>query len=242
MSRILIIYYHEVVPDGCGSSYQKHDASKFEQEMRCLRERGYHTLLFSELNEPLPERSVIVSFDDGYQSVLQYAAPIMKQYGIKGNVYLPTGRIGASPEFMDWPEIETMRNSGDWYFAAHTHSHADIRTLTRESAAAEILQSTALFEQHLGYRPDVFCMPYGSFDRGSVKLIRELGGYRYLLGSFYGVADLDRADRTVLPRIGISNDDTLADFEAKLDGKRNWKGPLQRARLAYHNLFRRGGA
>lgn len=236
MSRLLIIYYHEIVKDEPGSSYQKLEVSGFEEQMKYLHDHQYRTLLFPELMEEIPDKAVIVSFDDGFMSVYENALPIMKKYDIRGNVYLPTAFIGKEPPFMTWDMIEELHAGDKWYFAAHTHNHVDIRTLDSDSAADEISRSHELFRSHLGYTPDVFCMPYGAFDRKSVRLVKKAGRYEYMLGSFYGHIDTENMSGRVLPRIGISNDDSIETFADKLEGRLDWKGQLQKTRLLISNL------
>ncbi len=230
---ITVIYYHDIVPNGMGSSYQKIDVDHFGRQMQYLHDQGYHPLHFSELEGNVPERSVIVSFDDGFRGVYEYAAPVMKQYGIKGNVYLPTAYIGEKPQFMTWDMVNELTDTFE--FQAHTHLHTDIRTFTQESLLEEINISDALFQQHGLPLPKAFCMPYGTFHGKSVKLLQETRRYRYILGSYYGQMK-GRPAHKVLPRIGISNDDSIQTFADKLHGKYNWKGPLQRLRLALSNL------
>ena len=230
---LTIIYYHEVVPAGEGYSYQKIEVDKFEAQMKYLHDAGYYTARFSELKEKLPEKSVIVSFDDGFRSVFHYAAPIMKKYGIIGNVYLPTAYIGQEKEFMDWNMIGQLTEYFE--FQAHTHNHADIRTLTAEQMREEIRLSDEQFEKNLGYKPVAFCMPFGTYDHCSVKLLKSMDRYTYLLGSYYGTVK-NIIPKQMFPRIGISNDDTIEIFEKKLKGNFNWKGPMQRIRLGLYNL------
>lgn len=233
MGKLLIIYYHEVVENGQGFSYQKIDKDKFENQMKYLYENGYHTLLFSDLDKPLPEKAIIVSFDDGFRTVYENAAPVMKKYKIKGNVYLPTAYIGVKPQFMNWSMVKNLVN--DFEFQAHTHNHVDIRTLTDEQLCQEIQLSDQFFYEKLGYLPKAFCVPFGTYDKTSINRLKAQNRYSYLLGSYYGSV-CKKNMQTILPRIGISNDDSLKIFEKKLKGKLNWKGSLQKIRLTLHNL------
>ena len=240
-NRVPIIYYHEVVSKRQGYSYQRIEVERFEDQMRWLRDNGYRGLLFSEVQEAahegsLPRRPVIVSFDDGFRSVYENAAPVMRRYGIKGNVYLPTAFIGADDHFMTWEMVRELQGTGAWEFHAHTHMHADVRGLSFDELRAEMSASDALFTEHLGECPQVFCLPFGTYDRRSLAALRRLNRYQLVLGSAYGFANLARPGHAPLPRIGISNDDSLAAFAAKLAGRKNWKGPLQRARLHARNL------
>ena len=236
MKELLIIYYHEVVDKGQGFSYQKVEKEKFDEQMRYLAENGYKSLFFSEIDNGIPEKAIIISFDDGFRSVYENAEPIMEKYGLKGNIYLATGRIDSDPEFMSWDMAEQLFNDGRFEMQAHTHNHVDIRTLSREGMKEEINCSNELFEEHLGYTPKVFCMPYGAYNHSSIALLRECGSYRYILGSFYGRRSENKLENCILPRIGISNNDSLAVFVGKLNGMYDWKGLLQRARLTVKNL------
>ena len=234
--KLKVLYYHEVVEKGHGFSYQKIEKEKFEQQMAYLQAKGYETLYFSDLDKPLPEKSVIVSFDDGFCSVYENAAPIMEKHSIRGNVYLPTVYIGNDPHFMDWDMVRELQEGG-FEMQAHTHNHVDVRTLDADALQAQINASDTAFREKLGFLPRAFCLPFGTYDAASVKRIRETGRYDYILGSCYGDLHIGKKNK-VLPRIGISNDDTMEDFAAKLQGKRNWKGPLQRLRLCLKNLKR----
>lgn len=235
MKDIIVLYYHEVVEKGQGCSYQKIEKDKFAEQMRYLRDYGYQSVFFSELKYSLPEKTVIVSFDDGFLSVYENAAPIMEKYGIRGNLYLPTVYIGNDPKFMTWEQVRQLHNAGTFQMQAHTHNHVDVRTLDADSLRKQMEESDRLFSQELGYLPEAFCLPFGTFDHTSARNIQKNGRYTYVLGSFYGGISAGKY-KGILPRIGISNDDTLEIFRGKLQGRLNWKGPMQRARLMLQNL------
>lgn len=236
MGKLTIIYYHEVVEADHGHSYQKIGKEKFAEQMRYLHDNGYQTLFFSQLSQPLPEKAVIVSFDDGFRSVYDNAASIMEENEIRGNVYLPTAHIGNDPHFMSWEMVQQLQEKQQFEMQAHTHDHVDIRTLDKNAMQAQIQASDACFLDKLGYLPEALCLPYGVYDRASVKLLRKTGRYPYILGSYYGDVSGGKLKDRILPRIGISNDDTMEVFKAKLEGRYNWKGPLQRLRLQLRNL------
>lgn len=234
--KLLIIYYHEVVEQGCGYSYQKIEKDKFEEQMKYLSENGYQTLFFSELSKSLPEKAVIVSFDDGLKSVYDNAFSIMKKYGIKGNVYLPTAYIGNDEHFMDWNMVRDLCDSGVFEMQAHTHNHTDIRTYSVEDMLNEVNTSAEILDKELGFDPSAFCIPFGMYDRKSILKLRKTNKYKYILGSYYGRIPENRLSTNVLPRIGISNDDSIEKFVDKIEGKYDWKGILQRLRLMFFNL------
>ena len=194
MKKVLIMYYHEVVKRGEGATYQKIEEEKFEAQMRYLQEQGYTSLFFSELDKALPEKSVIVSFDDGFRSVYDNAAPIMQKYGIKGNIYLPTAYIGQDGKFMDWDMVRRLQENG-FEMQAHTHNHVDIRTLSAEDMQREVQNSNEYFIRELGKAPCAICLPFGTYDRRSVKLLKKTGKYRYILASYYGRVERESSKR-----------------------------------------------
>ena len=236
MKKLLIIYYHEVVKKGEGATYQKIEEEKFEAQMQYLRDHGYTSLFFSELGKPLPQKSVIVSFDDGFRSVYDNAAPIMQKYGIKGNIYLPTAYIGEDEKFISWDMARELKDKG-FEMQAHTHTHVDVRTLSFATMQNEVTTSGEYFARELGVEPCAICLPFGTYNRRSVKQLKKTGKYKYILASFYGRAGERKLKKGgLLPRIGISDTDSIEVFENKLKGKLSWKGVIQRARLFLHNL------
>ncbi len=236
MKKLVIIYYHDIVEKGKGYSYQKVEKAHFESQMKYLKEHGYQSILFEDMEKPLPEKAVLVTFDDGFRSVYANAAPIMKRYNIKGNIFLPTKYIEEqNPHFMTWEMLKKICATGNFSVAAHTHEHVDIRTLDAEAMNRQIQQSTDLLEKRLNVCVNSFCMPYGKYDYKSIKNLKESKKYKFIFASFYGHAKEKNLMNKLLPRIGISNDDSLEVFKKKLQGKLNWKGPIQKLRLKLEN-------
>ena len=237
MSKIVVIYYHDIVEAGKGHSYQRIEVNKFEMQMRYLKEHGYKSLLFEDLQNEIPEKAVLVTFDDGFESVYRNAVPIMREYDIQGNIFLPTKYVDEKDEhFMSWETLQELCESKKFSVAGHTHTHVDIRSLDEEKMREEIETSNNLIFQKLGIETKSFCMPYGKYDLQSIWRLRKNSQYQFIYGSFYGHAVKKRLVKFLVPRIGISNEDTLEVFEKKLEGKMNWKGVIQQVRLLIANL------
>ena len=104
---------------------------------------------------PFPERSFVITFDDGYQSVYDEAFPILQRYGMSATVFLTVGNKRAHPagrlpaiegrSMLSWPEIREMQRAGI-EFGAHTLTHPDLTRLTRERVEAEVCESKAVIE------------------------------------------------------------------------------------------------
>lgn len=236
MRKLIVIYYHDIVDDEKGYSYQKVEEAKFESQMKYLRNNGYNTILFEDLNRPLPDKAVLLTFDDGFRTVYKRAVPIMRRYGIKGNIFIPTRYVEEDhPHFMTWTMLKELCDTGDFSVAAHTHNHVDIRGLSESEMKAEVDQSDSLLKIHLNIQTNCFCMPYGKYDAKSIVLLKKMSNYKFIFASFYGHGIEREMSAKLLPRIGISNDDSIELFKKKLEGNLNWKGVVQKGRLFIAN-------
>ena len=118
----------------------------FEQHLRSLREAGYTSILPADLRahrrwgKRLPDRPLIITFDDGYLSTIETAEPLLKQYGFTAIVYLITGLIAESPgdrQFyerapcMTWPEVKAAHARGTLAFGGHTRNHVNVALAER---------------------------------------------------------------------------------------------------------------
>lgn len=234
--KITVLYYHEVVPAGQGHTYQKIEQEKFIRQMRWLKENGYETITFSQLAEPLPEKPVIITFDDGFRSVYDYAAPVLEECGFQAVLFLAPKYIEENhPYYMTWQQLQTLMDQGAAEVGAHTYSHIDVRSVSEAALKEEITACDSSILAHLGVRPAAFCFPYGTFKQDSLKTLRG-NGYRYLVASFFGRTRANKMHRRLVQRIGISDTDSMEMFIRKVSGKESYRGIVQLARILRDNL------
>lgn len=226
---VLVIYYHEIVQNG-GFSYQKKQLSSFKREMLYLKNNSdkHPVISFSDyLNKKFDnaKNNIIISFDDGFKSVYQYAFPILKELGLKFSIYIATSFIDSSQEYLSTSNIQEMIDSGLAEICGHTDTHIDCSLASEDDLKKEIEKSNEFFENGLRIeKPQVFCFPYGRYSTKNVRFLFNLCQYKILLGSFYGFL---KNAKKVQPRIGISNNDSLKIFVDKLHGRYNWKRIIQ---------------
>jgi peptidoglycan/xylan/chitin deacetylase (PgdA/CDA1 family) len=150
----------------------------FEWQMRWLAEQRYHIIPLSRavacLNgeSSLPPRSVVLTFDDGFESVYTVALPVLARYGFPATVFLVSeycagwndwpGQPQAVPRLrlMDWGQIGEMDRHGI-DFGAHTCSHPRLDDLPPGRVTPEVLGSKATIEDRLGHAVRHFAYPYG---------------------------------------------------------------------------------
>lgn len=165
---------------------------QFTEQMAYLAERNYHTLTLSEIADyyynsiPLPERSVLLTFDDCFQSAGLYAYPILKQHGFHAVAFVVTGWLNEQEKPFD-PErsvcmtTEQLERMNDVFeYANHTHGfHTRLNPATsRMMAAGEAELAADLAqcnENPLIQAKDVFAYPFGLYQKQNVDLLQKNG-------------------------------------------------------------------
>jgi len=211
----------------------------FEKQIRYLSAGGWHFVTMSELvahYNDLPEKTVAVTFDDGYEDNYTHALPILKKYGAKATLYVVVDRHDRewssrrkakndSGELMREPklsneQIKEMIRSGVFEIGSHTLTHPNLPTLSKDEKYKEIVHSKAAIEEAFGITCNAFCYPFGLYDDEDVALVRQ-AGYTSATTTQAGIEDMTKADMYRLKRITVSGKDNFLAFVLKLrTGKR----------------------
>lgn len=143
-------------------------AKVFYKQMEHLRNSGYHTLTFKDLmnwktNEGLPDKPVLITFDDGYLDNFTVAYPILKKLQMKATIFATSDYI-SSPNHLDWSQIKEMEQSGFVEIGVHTRHHVDLTTSSRIQLADEVLGAKQRLEKRLGHPLIAFAYPSGKFN------------------------------------------------------------------------------
>jgi peptidoglycan/xylan/chitin deacetylase (PgdA/CDA1 family) len=180
-----VLCYHNIGPEHKGRLLMA--ASKFAEEMRYLKDRGYRVismrefLEFSEGKRQLPRKAVVLTFDDGYKSFREFAEPILKQLGFTATLFVYTDFVGAGRNALSWRDLKELQDAG-FDIEAHSKTHADLRRKPGEGEGeyaarirAELGQPQNLFRQHLGRPATILAYPYGAWDDDLLKLLDDYG-------------------------------------------------------------------
>lgn len=193
---IPIVALHGIEPSPQGR--YEISTGAFEFLLSTLKNNGYQTITFMDLlnyldyGKALPEKPVIITSDDGYQSIYTYAFPILKKYGYKMTVFLATGYIGNSNDtrrtndfdssvadvptrsMLIWSEVKAMSGYG-CEFLSHTWAHINLGSVSLEYAKQELSQSKSDIEIQLG-KPCLFiAWPHDNFNSEVVASLSALG-------------------------------------------------------------------
>jgi len=180
-----VLVYHNIGPETKGRLVIA--ARSFEEQMRYLKVHGYRVVSLGELHEffagrrQLPRNAVALTFDDGYRSFLQYAYPVLRELDFRATLFVYTDYVGAGRNALGWAELALLAREG-FDIQGHSKTHGDLRRRRDESGSdysrrmqAELGEPQALFERHLGRRPDLLAYPYGYFDEDLLQKVREFG-------------------------------------------------------------------
>lgn len=187
-SSLYILMYHDFVPDGspCGT-WTLTDA-RFREDLQWLSDHGYTTVLPSQIiaGEPLPEKAVLLSLDDGYVSNYEIAAPILEEYQAKAVISLIVERRDSEyPNAMTWDMCRELLASGRIEFGSHTYNaHEEGRWLQRVDSETQeeyearifpdIQMSIDRIKTELGTEVQYFAYPQGRSDPWSDDFIQSL--------------------------------------------------------------------
>jgi peptidoglycan/xylan/chitin deacetylase (PgdA/CDA1 family) len=239
---LAILGFHKIgepPPNGWETWFYIPEAT-FVEHLRYLQESGWQVVdlatLLGGLARPdsLPERSVLLTFDDGYRSMRSVALPLLLQFGYPAVLFVPTDFVGgrntfdaAEPEeaLCDWDDLVNLEREGV-SIQSHGVSHRPLSDLSPAEQDEELRRSKATLEAGLGTRVEVFSYPYGDDgvssypygdDGASSQVLRRvrrtLKGAGYRAACLYGGGPtrLPAADPYGLTRIAVGPDTDLQE-------------------------------
>ncbi len=202
-----VIMYHGLLEDTARQGQYIIAPALFERDLQTVQQAGYTTVLVADLlayveqGTPLPEKPILLTFDDGYYNNYLYAYPLLKKYGMKA-VISPVCRwsqqYSASPSQADhavyshitWEEMREMTASGlveiqnhsyNMHYTGAGHRKGTL-PLAGESAAAyaaalreDLSQAQRCLTDFAGVTPTAFFYPYGAVSKQARGIIKELG-------------------------------------------------------------------
>ena len=219
----------------------------FAEQITALLASGHGFINADDLLEhldgrPLPPRSVLLTFDDGYESLLTNAAPVLRGFGITGVVCVVGNQIGGHNAWdvgdvawrlplLNAAQLQTLRDGG-WEIASHSRRHAHLTTL--RGLHADLIRSRdALIVAGLG-TPRLLAYPYGEHN-ARVRAHARRAGFAAALALTTGCAHPAASNRYGLPRVEVRRDTTpLALVRALADPART--GPAGLVRRELHGL------
>lgn len=186
--KVIVLGYHQVreisSSDGPKARLFITSPKVFEEEMKLLQDEGYTSISVTEYinhlknkkENPIPEKSVVITFDDGYTTQYTNAFPILKKYGMKATLFLYMDCIDKYSACMTTSQIQEMTASGITV-ANHTLRHTFLPDQKDNILRKEVLDNQNLLEKKFGKEnvEKVFAYPYGGQNEKIKFFIQNLG-------------------------------------------------------------------
>lgn len=204
----------------------------FAEQVAYLHQNGFTGLTFGELcqlrrsGQPLPERPVVLTFDDGYADLVEEALPVLTSHGFPATVFVTTGWLddagqraaGTPPDRMlTWRQLAILEQAGI-EIGAHSHSHPQLDQIPVKELRAELAEPKSLLEDRLGHRVATLAYPYGYSNRRVRDMSLELG-YRNGAGVANGIAS-PSSDPFRVPRLTVRLSTSINRFAKTVNQQR----------------------
>jgi len=190
-----VICYHSIGNDPTGKSPLIISKEKFREHLKTIKDDGYTTLTMAELNDylfkdkPIPEKSVVLTFDDGYIDNYTNVFPILKEFNMKATMFIISTYLdGVS--YMTPNQVKEMSDYGI-DIESHTVTHRQLSTLSYEEQLKELKNSKATIENITGKPIISVAYPEGKFNEDTKKAVLEAG---YSMGFTIDRGYADRSD------------------------------------------------
>lgn len=246
LPQVRILVYHEIKK----RRYRKLEdplrlivpGKLFSQHMEFLKKNNWQVITFSQMldmfgaMQPLNPKTIVLSFDDGFEGVYSYALPVLMQYSYPATIFLTVDFIDKkikSSHFcgypytlqpLSWSQVREM-SSKDFSFGSHSLTHPRLINLEDkgEELTRELLYSKKRIQQVINRDINYFAIPYGderTFNEEVVEAIKA-AGYRANAINHYGI-NQPSTNRFRLKRTRIYSNDNLFRFTLKLLGAYDW--------------------
>jgi peptidoglycan/xylan/chitin deacetylase (PgdA/CDA1 family) len=180
-AKIPIIMYHDI------TAVKDVDwdvtPEELEKHFQTLQEGGYTPITMDRMvnhlrtGAQLPEKPVLLTFDDNYIGQYKYAFPLLQKYSYPAVWSVHTkfvGTAGKKPK-ATWDQLREMQKSGLITVASHTVNHLNMKNLSNAEIEREVLESKKVLEKELGIAIDYFTYPEGDFTERAKDKVKEVG-------------------------------------------------------------------
>ncbi len=216
--RIPILMYHKVYPISYSTYYVP--TAEFRAQLAMLRAYGYETVTFDELRnaragiETLPDKPIMLTFDDGYENFYTDAAPALREAGYNSVPFVPTGKIGGTNAWdtgdnnpvinhLTWDEVALLDEDPLVDVESHTVNHPSLTSVSSTQLKHELEDSRQTLMTTVGGDQFFFCYPYGAGASSTTvrKAVRSAGYFAAVAAG--GGVEPNCADKFAWKRVGV---------------------------------------
>lgn len=200
----IIMYHHITVNEAKAGDYTVTE-QEFISDLQYIKDNGYTTVTIEDISNyvngksDLPDKPIMITFDDGFESFYSIAYPILKENNMRAVVsvigsvtekYSAINDHNISYSNMTWSEINEMRQSGLIEFQNHSYNmhscksgerkgisqlQGESDSQYRKSLTEDLYKTQKLFEENCGFKPTAIAYPYGAYSKNTLKIVKECG-------------------------------------------------------------------
>ena len=203
-----VLMYHHILTDSAACGDYVILPETFEQDLQYLQDHGYESvrteqlIAYAEGRGTLPEKPVLITFDDGQASFAAYALPLLEQYDMSAVLaivgkfsddYTENGDTNVKYAYLSWPALQALSQNPHVELAVHTYDMHHLKgrrgcgSLPGESSedyqralCKDLGQIERRFSEQLGFVPTTFAYPFGIYSKDAKSVLSQRG-YQILL-------------------------------------------------------------
>ena len=215
--KVPVLMYHAVSDNPWGDTTLFVSIKNFELQMKYLYDNGYTPLFLCEIdNAKIYDKPIVITFDDGYKNIYDYAYPILKKYNIKSSFYLITDWLDGETYITPQMAIE-LDKSKLFEIGVHTKTHVKLGTLDYDTQYNEIIESKNTLEKLLNKEITTIAYPYGSYNTDTINITKSAFDYAVTVESGFNYSN--KLDRLRLKRFKIPRSMDINTFINVIEGK-----------------------
>ena len=199
---ILSLMYHRFDEDKYPSTNIQ--MAVFKKQIKIIRDLKYNFFdpkhLEKDFNIPKTEKKILITIDDAFSSFYEIAWPYLKEEKIPFLLFISTQSIGKNG-YMTWNQIKELEKENTVNIGNHSHSHNYLVSLKNKDFISDIIFSSLVFREKLGYNPTFFSYPFGEYSAPMKEYISK--NFKFAFGQHSGVIDINK-DRFELSRFPIN--------------------------------------
>jgi len=224
-AKATVLMYHSI---NTNSLFFTVRSENFAEQMAYLKNKRFNIISLNQLVELIeekkliPQKTIVLTFDDGYKDNYFSAYPILKKYNFPATIFLVPDLIGQTTrnrqnivfKMLDWPQIQEMHQSGLIDFQPHSLTHQKLDRIKSTEVEHEVKESKIIIEEKLNKKCYFFAYPGGNFNEAAIDILKE-NGFRAALTINNALADRN-SDLFKLPRKSINTETSMTQFKGKL--------------------------
>jgi len=185
--------------------------AQFEQQIAYLAEQGFQSILPRQLQDPLPDKPVIISFDNGHESQRRLALPILQKYGFKAVFFITTDYLEI-PDYLNMNDVKLL-NEMEMEIGSHGVSHQLLDDVPNIEVEHELEESQRILSGLLGKPVVSFSIPNGQL-HAEMRTLAILH-YKQVFGGRFGFYQAQKG-RFNIPRLAIKRNLSFTQFQSLL--------------------------